>query len=345
MNGEDRQKVIRRLLRPARGGIAPDADASGRAKSAAGPAQEEGPKSPARALRRAISRASAGVGLQITTLGIGIEELSLDAALVGLGDGMLILPLAGPGGPGGPVGLIAVDTDYRAALIEAQTLGQPLPRAPDPRPPTLADLALVRPVMVQFLGDLAADARATPLEGWTDGVGVGDAMTDARAAGLSLAAGPYRVVRLTLDLGAGERQGSALVVLPPGGAAPAAAPVAPAEAAGWGRRLQDTVLSAPADLHAVLHRMRLTLTEAEALSPGQVLPLPGVTVASVRIEGPGGRSMTGARLGQVAGMRAVRIEHAAPLQLAQVLPACLPAKPPGQTPDRPSPPAAPTLDL
>ena len=66
-------------------------------------------------------------------------------------------------------------------------------------------------------------------------------------------------------------------------------------------------MGAQAALEAVLHRLRLPWEEAEAFEVGQVIPLPGVTVASVRIEG-GGQDIGSARLGQVAGMRAIRIE-------------------------------------
>jgi flagellar motor switch protein FliM len=83
-------------------------------------------------------------------------------------------------------------------------------------------------------------------------------------------------------------------------------------------------LRAQALVEAILHRLSLPLSEASALEPGQLLPLPGVTVASVRLEA-GGVPLGPARLGQVAGMRAVRIETPLAPQLADLPPLGAPA--------------------
>jgi hypothetical protein len=66
-------------------------------------------------------------------------------------------------------------------------------------------------------------------------------------------------------------------------------------------------MRAQTQVEAILHRLRLPLAAAEGRAPGQVVPLPGVTVASVRLASAG-LDLGPARLGQVAGMRAVRIE-------------------------------------
>ena len=58
-------------------------------------------------------------------------------------------------------------------------------------------------------------------------------------------------------------------------------------------------MEATAVVTAVLARHTLPLSEAEALRPGQVLPLPGVTVGSVRLEAPIGRPLAAARLGNM----------------------------------------------
>jgi len=124
--------------------------------------------------------------------------------------------------------------------------------------------------------------------------------------------GNYRAVRLTLDLGAGGRQGlfGLMVRIPPAKPNLVEAPAAPATVAG-------PALEAPTLLQAVLHRLSIPLDKAEALEVGQLLPLPGVTVASVRIEG-GGQDLGPARLGQVSGMRAVRIEAPLSPQLEDI---------------------------
>lgn len=209
-------------------------------------------------------------------------------------------------GAEGPLGLIGLDAETRAAVVEAQALGRPLDQVADPRPFTAADAALAEPLLSTFLAEVAESTTGTAYEGW-----IGDARLDmrlpgAREAGLLLADRSYRVVRLTLDLGVGGRQGLLVLMLR---LLPPAPPVtAPAEPSSWEDLLSAQVLAAQAPIRAVLQRVRLTIEAAEALRPGQVVPLPGVTVASVRLEGPDGSDLGPARLGQVAGMRAVRLE-------------------------------------
>jgi flagellar motor switch protein FliM len=134
--------------------------------------------------------------------------------------------------------------------------------------------------------------------------------------------GPYRIVRLTLDLGAGGRQGLAVLMvrLPPPRVPAPTEERPPATVAGQ-------VLLSQAPLTAVLYRLRLPLEEAEALQIGQVLPLAGVTVASVRVEA-GGQDLGPARLGQVAGMRAIRIEQPVAPSLGAIPSPAKPAGPP-----------------
>jgi flagellar motor switch protein FliM len=82
--------------------------------------------------------------------------------------------------------------------------------------------------------------------------------------------------------------------------------------------LRENILDAPARLHAVLHRTMMTVAEVEAFEVGQVVSLKGVTVGSVRLEGPRQRLLANVRLGQVSGLRAVRLEPAQEVDLGEV---------------------------
>ena len=77
---------------------------------------------------------------------------------------------------------------------------------------------------------------------------------------------------------------------------------------GWSDALRASVQEAEADLDAVLARMKLPISKIEGFAVGQVVALAGTTVGSVRLIGPGDEEVATARLGQVAGKRAVRIE-------------------------------------
>jgi len=59
----------------------------------------------------------------------------------------------------------------------------------------------------------------------------------------------------------------------------------------------------------------MPLFQAENLAVGQVIPLPGCTVSSVKLLARDGRKVATARLGQSGGMRAVRVEAAPHLQM------------------------------
>lgn len=291
------------------------------------PAAPPLPLTPARALRLAMVRsAEASVGLTLAVLGIREEEGPLDDLLGRLEEGLMVLSLEEQGGE--PVGLVALDLEARSAAAEAQALGQVLDRPAEPRAPTAADAALARPLLAAFLAQAEEAVAGTPLEGWLRAPRPAERLAGAREAALLLADGAYRAVRLTLDLGPGGRQGLLVLLLrlppPPPPAGPA--PDSPAAS------LAPAVLRARTQVEAVLARLRLPLSEVEGFAPGQVLSLPGVTVASVRLEAAG-HDLGPTRLGQVAGMRAVRIESPLAPELAALGQPALPGSLPGGTAD------------
>lgn len=289
MTAIDSGSVLRRLARPA-----PPAPA---------------PVTPARALRLALTRAaerSAGLGL--TVLGVTEEVAGLDIVLAQVGGDMMLLALWGDSGL---AGLVGVDLELRTALVEVQTMGRLRAQRAESRPVTATDAALSQPLVAAFLMELGQATQGTPLEGWAEGHRVDGRIAGRRAAELDMPDVAFRLVRLTLDLAAGDRQGELLLALPAlrRGAELAQAP--PPAGAGFAARLRQNVLQAEAALDAVLTRLRVPLRQAEVLEVGQLIALPGVTVSSLRLEGPDGRLVAQGRLGQSAGMRAVRVEVAA----------------------------------
>ena len=269
-----------------------------------------------RAVRLSAARAAErALGLSLTVLGVTQESEDLEAACKRLaGDWLLIGLWRG----GELAGLAALDLQARAAAIEMQTLGQ-LRSAPAPeRAITASDTALNVPFIEELLSQIEDAAEGTELVGWAKGVYPGPRLADARAAGLALAEATYRVVAMTLDLGTGERQGQVMLILP-------ATPVTVRQQAEddsatdrFAASFRATVMEAPAELHAVLHRMKVPYSKIAALQVGQTLSLPGVTVGSVRMEGPGGQVFGRARLGQVTGLRAVRLEVAPAARMSEV---------------------------
>ena len=280
------------------------------------PDPEQVPLTSSRAVRLALTRAAdKTLNMVVSVLGLREETLNLDDLLESLDPAHMLVALERDGQM---VGLAAVDLQLRAATIEAQTVGQVLATAPDERAPTGTDAEMLAPLLRAFMIHLEGTAPGTPLDGWMTGVSVGSRVSSARAAGLVLPQDSYRTVRLTVDLCVGDRQAELLLTLPGVSQIVPKLPPLPEEDADWNTRFKAMVNDSPVTLDAVLHAFKMPLFEAEALHVGQVVPLPGCTVGSVRLISPDGRKMLTARLGQSAGMRAVRLEAPEGAQISDI---------------------------
>jgi flagellar motor switch protein FliM len=238
------------------------------------------------------------LGLALSVLSVSEATQPVPAALAGLPEDGLLLALRDPEGRGG---LCCLDAGLLSAVIEVLTTGQVLPAAPTQRRPTTVDAALAGGVV-----DAAISAFDTAVAEMAErppasGLRAEGHLADLRAAAMLLAEGPVQVTQVGVDLGQGARQGR-LVVL--------AAPRKPR--AGKARRplaedLRPAVMEGQVALQAVLHRAVLPLSRIRALAPGQVLPVPAGALGALSVEGGDGRSVAGARLGQVDGWKAVRL--------------------------------------
>ncbi len=176
---------------------------------------------------------------------------------------------------------------------------------------------MAQPIIAAFLARLQETAERTALDAWGAGVVVSDKIASARAAGLILDDGRYRVIRLALNLGNGDRTGELTVALLCREEVVAKA-VEPEKTVDWDDQFRRVIDGSPMRLNAVLHSFKLQLHQAKSLAVGQVVPLPGCTVSSVKLLAGDGRKVATARLGQSGGMRAVRIEAAPHLQMSEI---------------------------
>lgn len=241
------------------------------------------------AWRRVLPRAAAdGLGLELSVAGVAEREVDLHRDLAAE-EGALLLMLVEAGLP---TGLAVLDEGLLAALIEVQTTGRVFSGRREPRPPTAVDAALARPAIDDWLAGVA-EARGQGL--WPR---AGAAPPDLRAALLKLEEGRWVETRVDLDLGGGRRTGRLRLFLPIRAPAPASAEAGSLAAA---------VLPVETSLEAVLARIRVPLGTVVALEPGQLLPLPGVSLRRIRLEAPLGRPVATVHLGQSRGFRAVRI--------------------------------------
>ena len=275
-------------------------------KSETAEADQSGALSPARVFRTGVARAAdVDAGLALTVLDVRDEKLSLTDLLPQIEDTSLIYSLARGGDT---VGFAAIDMETRAVLVEQQMTGHLREAAAAERVFSASDVELCRPMIDGALREIRCLAEVPPLAGWTTGVSTGLRLPDRRAVGLVLDEAVYRFVHATIDFGVGDRKGTLILCLPYHRDRATVERRANRHGAEFERQLKDAVLEAPAVLHAVLHRLSLPLDQVEGFQPGDVVSLPGVTVNSVRFEGPDGKPVAAARLGQVTGLRAVRLE-------------------------------------
>jgi flagellar motor switch protein FliM len=269
----------------------------------------ENPLTSSRAVRLALTKAANDtVGLILTVSSVAEDVSELDAMLDGLPDGLMLVGLHRQDRL---VGLIALDMQLRAAVLEMETMGVLSPQSADDRAPTRTDKMMCGPLIAGFLDAFPQAVRGTDFDGWGDHITHEDQIADTRSAGLLLDDCPYRIVQMNVQLGAADRQGLLLVALPlvdePQDVSQ------PVEVAtNWNVDFPKAVQDAPAVLTALLHRFSLPLATARALQIGTVLPLPGCNVSSVRLIATDGKAVAQAKLGQSGGMRAVRLQ-AAPL--------------------------------
>ena len=266
------------------------------------------PLTASRAVRLALARAAqTSVGLKLTVGSVAEQALTLDPLLEECDDSPMLMALTRDGAV---CGLMACDAGLVSAAIEVMTTGRISAQPPEVRHVTRTEGTLVQPLLRAILDELDETTARTALDGWTRHVGLGQRFDSARAAGFALTERGYRLMRMTLDCGAPERQGALLIALPLHATAQPLVPADPpqAPAADWHGRFQAAVLAAPARLDAVLHRMKVPLARVTALQVGDCLPLTGCTVGMVRLVDPNGRTVARGRLGQVAGQIAVRIQ-------------------------------------
>ncbi|MEJ6398491.1 flagellar motor switch protein FliM [Yoonia sp. 208BN28-4] len=273
------------------------------------------PLTSSRAVRVAVTRAAdIAEGLTVNVQGLQEKVVGHDGIADAIEPDWLIIGLHRDAAL---VGLIGASPDLRSAVLEMQTTGAIGDSAADDRAPTNTDAMLMTPFLATVLKQLAITTPRTDLDGWTDGVCVDARVSSARSAGLGMEDCDYRVIRLTVDLGAGEREG-ALALLLPAGPRAIVELVTPATGIPWDPGFRKAVSGASASLTAVLHEMDMPLSVVDGFQVGQVLSLPGCTLTSVSLTDPNGRVAAKAQLGQYAGMRAVKLTLGHQIEMSEI---------------------------
>ena len=288
--------------------------------------------SPAKALRVALGKAAdnaLGLALTVST----VEQTRVPQAEVAK-------VLAGPGltclveDDRGRRGTMQLDFSALGAVIEIQTIGRVSDRSVAERRLTRTDAALSAPFLDEVFATFEAGASELPDGDSWQGYRFGAMAEDIHSLTLALEAEEYHHFRIGLALGEPQRAGMCQLLLPVAGPPPAEADKR-GSAAKDGADLSPVVMGAPVALQAILARHSISLEKALSLQPGDQLMIPGGGGMVLRLEAPGGHLVSEGRLGQVNGMRAVRLRGHA--RRAEPGPPPKSSKPPEQPRRAPKP--------
>lgn len=280
-----------------------------RRKAGAGrPPPEIGRPTVAKALRTAVVQAANEIADLPAAAGMVDEsQTALTPFVEALPDPALLALVEGPGAR---FGLLVLDNQAVAALIEIQTTGRVVARPADPRAPTRTDAIMCADFIDRFLEVLEQRAAEAELEvaPAISGFRYGLALAEPRAIVMTLEDIPYRNFRFEVDFGHGAKTGAIQLLLPydPPGVHRAGA----GEAEAFSEAMRAQVLETQAVLIATLLKRKMTLAEVAGLEVGSRLVLPRAALANIAVEALDGTVVAQGRLGQVNGHRAIRLTAA-----------------------------------
>lgn len=219
-------------------------------------------------------------------------------------------------GENGARAALAIDMQVLSGFVESQTLGRVLPQPASNRAPTLVDAALVTPFIEDTLARFVTLLQADEPPKWVQHYKFGAVTEDTRTMSLSLKAHEYHFLMMDLTLEGGAKKGTLGIAFPD--FEPEVEQVeAPAEEDNHLGGFQEGVLQAHAALTAVVGRVSMTIGDVQTLAVGQTLTLSPEVTKETTLEAAGGTRVTEVKLGQVNGMRAVRLVEAfAPAEMA-----------------------------
>lgn len=241
-------------------------------------------------------------GVELSVEKIAVIPATLADVLAIMSEDMLAWRLEGGGTGGG--GLALADLAFRASLIEVMTTGGVAPHAPPSRRATAVDCRLVSHVVDDWC---AAISVALP-DDLTWRVRSGPWLAGEREIEHSVEDAAFQLVDLAVRFGSSARTGRLALFLKP-----ERTELRPDD---FSEQLRSSLLAVPREITVVATRERISLSRIAGLKPGDVLPLPGLSLDRVSVEAPIGRGCCVAHLGQSRGFRAIKFGPADAIKLA-----------------------------
>lgn len=228
-------------------------------------------------------------------------------------------------GPGGRSGAAVLDAGLWAVVVETRLTGLLSASAPAARPVTAIDTALVEQVVNAVLAQFGTRLAGLAEAAWAVGFAVARPLEDPRLFQFALPEGELKALRINLTLGTGDRAGELRLLLPPMQTA-RAGDVAAAGDKSWAQGMKDGLLEVGIGLDAVLDRQRIPLATVAGWQPGDLVPVTGAALNTVRLQAAGETVLAVGRLGQSGGHRAVKLHQ--PVRAEGLVPrAQLPERP------------------
>ncbi|MEO1779177.1 MAG: FliM/FliN family flagellar motor switch protein, partial [Pseudomonadota bacterium] len=257
-------------------------------------------------MRLALGRvADAVLGLPMAMLGAVVQEVEADGLGAIFNDEALLMLLDGPAGARGAA---MFDATLVGGIIQQQTLGEVRQDDGSTRRMTRTDAAMCAPLIDRLLEVVAPTLEVAEERSLIDGFRFGSRAADTRGLLLALEATGFAVLRLTIDMAQGARQGEVVLVFPRPDADAAGLPDDAAEDGGAARgpELADAVMTVPTTLNMVVCDIPMSLDAVHGLRPGDVLSVPPRHFPEVRMTTVTGRIVGKGIVGHVDGVRAVK---------------------------------------
>ena len=220
-------------------------------------------------------------------------------------------------GPTGQTGAVVLGPDFVSALIQQQTTGRVSPKPAAPRVLTATDATLCAPMIDALFARTHALLETDTDRAVLPAYRYGARCENPRLLQMALSDPEYGVFRMTLDIAAGAHQSYATLILPVQTAH--AVPIH-SENEARPNQMSNIAMSLPADLTAVLCKIRLTVVGLGDLQLGDLLRLPPDASVDVRLVSATGRVIARGGLGQINGKRAVRLDDHASVQASRQRP-------------------------
>ncbi|MEP2533827.1 FliM/FliN family flagellar motor switch protein [Shimia sp.] len=261
--------------------------------------------SPDKAMRLALERAAEkGLDLALEVLGMSSYKVAHDALSGHLDSNALLAVLDGADGEPAAV---SIGPQVLGGLVEHQTIGRIIPRQSSGRMPTRVDAALITPflddAMARFVSALNDDDSAPK---WLQLYRFGAMAAGPRTLSLALTAHEYHLFQFDVSLAGGAKQGQILICFPECKIEPDVG-VDQRHSDAAAQEFRNSIMMAPTALRAVLTRISLPITQLQALSVGDVLPISSEALKDTILETTAGEEISRVHFGQVNGLRAIRL--------------------------------------